>query len=395
MLGDGLAGSAAAACVTHPDGTTQIRTLELTDCGAEAAWLRVEASGICGTDVALAAGGLSFPAVLGHHVVGRIADIGVSASARWGVRPGDLVAVEEYLPCWSCEACRSGLYRLCPSTDLWGSGRRIGLVPMDEEPHLWGGNAQYMYLPPNAVVHRLPDDIPVALAAWTQPLANAVDWLQRVGRLQAGDTVVVLGPGYHGLAAVAVAREFGAGRVLVGGTPHDETRLQLAQQLGAETFDATSEAIVDEVRELAGGQLAHLVLDVGGSDPGSVTTGLGLLRPQGRLVVAGIKSPPLAALDTSALVRSMQTITGVRGRNPESVSRSIDLMHKGGAGLAAVPTHVTALTEVGEMLRRLHTGDGPATPHVVVRPWSTAARECSDQGATTERGNHEQAPPLL
>jgi threonine dehydrogenase-like Zn-dependent dehydrogenase len=129
------------------------------------------------------------------------------------------------------------------------------------------------------------------------------------------------------------------------------------------------------VRDLTGGGMADLVVDVSSGGPETVATAVSLLRPLGRLVVAGIKTPSLADVDTALLVRGMLTVSGVRGRDPESVARSIDLLARGGAGLTNVPTYHVPLDGVGEMLARLASGRGPQTPHVVVRPWLHATNE--------------------
>ncbi|MFH5823202.1 zinc-binding dehydrogenase [Georgenia sp. AZ-5] len=362
--------ASARASVTHPDGSTEVVSFPLVDCGDDGAWLRVEASGICGTDVGLAGGKLTAPTVLGHHAVGQIADIGPAAAKRWGLQVGDAVAVEEYLPCWECETCRTGRYRLCPKTDLYTGGRRIGLVPASEEPHLWGGNAEYLFLPANAVVHRLPSDLPMGLASWTQPVANAIDWVSRVGRLTPGERVVILGPGYHGLAAAVVARQLGAGSVLIGGLPRHEARLALAERLGATAFNTSSANLAGEVFDLTDGAMADVVLDTVGGGPESLTAAFELLRQGGRLVVAGAKKPARAAIDTEALLRGMTTVSGVRGRDPESVTRSIEMLADPSAGFAEIPTENVPLEGVGEMLARLGSSRGPVTPHVDVRPWA-------------------------
>jgi threonine dehydrogenase-like Zn-dependent dehydrogenase len=370
------------ASVSLPGSRAELRTFELSDCGVDAGWLRVEASGICGTDVALAGTGLESPVILGHHVVGEVVDLGPLASRRWSVAVGDRVAVEEYLPCWSCDVCQAGRYRLCASTDLWGGGRRIGLVPVSEEPSLWGGNAQYMYLPANAVVHRLPTEVPAALAAWTLPLANAVDWVSRVGAAEPGETIVILGPGYHGLAAVAATRQVGECRVLVGGLSRDESRLRLAEKLGATTFDVSGEDVAEQVRGLTGGHMADLVIDITGAGPETLGTAVSLLRQAGRLVLGGIKNPSMATVDTGALVRGMHTVSGVRGRDPESVTSSIEILRSGGAGLSEIPSCEIPLPSVGEMLTRLAAGDGPDSPHVVVRPWLDTTDQADDRSET-------------
>lgn len=366
---DTVHGRSALASVTLPDRSAELRTFSLSSCGDDDGWLRVEASGICGTDVSLAAKGVDAPLILGHHVVGQVEAVGEHAATRWKLGAGDWVAVEEYLPCWSCARCRAGLYRLCPDTDLWRGGQRVGLVPVDESPALWGGNAQYLYLPPNAVVHRLPAEVPRDLAVWTLPLANAIDWVRRVGGAVAGENVVLLGPGHHGLAAVAAAKEAMAGRVVVGGTARDGSRLRLAEKLGAATFDASAPDAVERVCDLTAGGMADLVVDTVGAGPETLELATRLLAPTGRLVVAGIKDPPFASLDTAALVRGMHTVSGVRGRDPQSVHAAIHLLARGGGDLGEVPMCEVPLQDVGDTLAQLADGAGPDTPHVVVRPW--------------------------
>ena len=248
---------------------------------------------------------------------------------------------------------------------------RIGLVGAEQWPGLWGGNAQYLYLPPNAVLHRIPDDLPPGLAVWALPLANALDWVLGAGRLVAGETIVIIGPGYHGIAAAAVARHAGARHTVVCGLPRDRARLRLAAALGATTLELGDDDLAEAVADLTGASGADVVLDLAASRPETLGDGVRLLRQGGRLVLAGPKAPAVADIDTSALVRLTAGVIGVRGRSPERVRESIRLLHGGGLGLAGVPTEEVPLPEVGPMLTRLAAGEGPDTPHVVVRPWLT------------------------
>jgi threonine dehydrogenase-like Zn-dependent dehydrogenase len=359
----------ARASVALSGGGTSVRRLPVPDPGPDGGWLRVQASGICGTDVDLYRAGLAAPTVLGHHVHGEVVALGEAAASRWGRSVGDRVVVEEYLPCGRCPSCLAGRYRLCPRTDMWGEGRRVGLVPVDEAPGLWGGNAELMYLPAEAVLHPLPATLDDALAAWVLPFANALDWVLGAGALQPGERLVVLGPGHHGLAAVAAARYGGAGEVVVCGLASDRSRLELAAALGAATLQSHGRDWPERLAALTGGPLADVVLDVTGVQAGSVPAGLALLAPGGRLLLAGGRRSATTALDTSELTRLTATVRGVRGRAPERVRQSIDLLAAGVGGLDHVPTEDLPLDEVGPMLERLARGTGPATPHVVVRPW--------------------------
>lgn len=357
----------ALASVALPGGDAETRRFPTPACDAGTGWLRVEASGICGTDVALSST-ISAPTILGHHVVGEIAELGPAAASSWGVAVGDHVVLEEYLPCGRCTSCREGHYRLCPTTDLWRGGRRVGLVPVEESPSLWGGNAEYVYLSENTVMHALPASLDPEVASWTLPLANALDWVQDAGGLRAGETVVIIGPGYHGLAAVEAAVQGNAGMVIVCGRTEDRQRLALAEKQGAVVVDVSTVDVAAAIADMTDGGMADLVLDTAGSGPATLSLAASLVGRFGRLVVAGAKSPSEASIDTARLVRDLLTVRGVRGRSPDNVRRSIDLLSVGASTLGHVPTHAIGLSDVGPMLRRLSEGKGPDTPHVVVRP---------------------------
>jgi threonine dehydrogenase-like Zn-dependent dehydrogenase len=356
----------ARACVALPGPVSELRTFPVRPAGPDEGWLRVAASGICGTDVSLYARGVPAPTVLGHHVVGEIATVGPRAAERWGVRPGDRVALEEYLPCGHCPACRTGRYRLCPQTDLWDGGRRIGTVPVAEEPGLFGGNAEYLFLPGNAVLHPLPSGLPEELAVWVLPYANAIDWTSGAGRLRRGETVVVLGPGYHGLAVAAAALHGGAGAVVVTGLGRDTERLSIAAALGA--IPVIADVPDDAVRRALGGAPADLIVDTTGADPGVVGPAMGLLAPGGRLVLATPKNPAGLPVDSTLMIRRCLSISAVRGRSPAAVAAAVASLAEGSSRLDRVPTVEVALDGAGDMLARLSAGTGPASPHVVVRP---------------------------
>ncbi|MBP2370671.1 alcohol dehydrogenase catalytic domain-containing protein [Pseudonocardia parietis] len=352
----------ARASVALPSGGCEVRELPVPAPDPDTGWLRVAASGICGTDVALQARGVPGPTVLGHHAVGAVAAVGEAAARRWDVGQRDRVVIEEYLPCGSCSTCRTGPYRLCPQTDIWGGGRRIGTVPVTEAPGLFGGNAEYLHLPANAVLHRLPDTLDDELATWVLPYANALDWTLGAGRLRSGETVIVLGPGYHGLAVAAAALAGGAERVVVTGLPRDAERLSIAEALGAVP------AVTDDTPRLAS-ERPDLVVDTTGGAPEVVGPAMELLGHGGRFILTSPKSPAAVPVDTAHMIRRGLSVQGVRGRSPEAVRAAIAALATGESRLARIPVAVTSLDGVGDMLARLAVGDGPRSPHVVVRPY--------------------------
>jgi threonine dehydrogenase-like Zn-dependent dehydrogenase len=359
------------ASVALPGVRSELRSFPLPAAGPDTGWLEVAASGICGTDVGLYARGVAAPVILGHHVVGRIAGLGEQAAQRWGVQPGDRVVLEEYLPCGQCEHCSLGRYRLCPDTDIWGGGRRIGTVPVSQPPGLFGGNAEYLFLPANAVAHRLPPTLSEDLAAWVLPYANAIDWLTGAGALRPGEIAVVLGPGYHGLALVAAANWAGAGTVIAAGLARDAERLAMAEALGARPVVVDGPADLETaVRAATGGRGADVVVDAVGADPSVVSAASALLRHGGRLVLTSPKKPVETAVDTALMVRNALTVRAVRGRPPSAIAEAMASLAEGSSRLEQVPTVWVGLDGVGDMLARLASGHGPESPHVVVRPTS-------------------------
>ncbi|MGW5382438.1 zinc-binding dehydrogenase [Nocardia sp. NPDC003963] len=364
------------AAVSDGRGGTAVRTQVLSD---RVSRLRVESSAVCGTDVTLHAGGLKKPAVLGHHTIGRIEYLTEADAAALGVTIGTRVAVEEYVGCGCCADCRAGRYRLCPSVDLWTGGERVGMIPADRRSGLHGGNAEYLELTAHHALHPLPEHLTVDEAAWTLPLANAVDWTLDAGGVGTGATAVVIGPGYHGLACVAAAAAGGAESVTVLGLPSDTARLEMARGLGAHP-EISDDTVVERVLDRAG--RADAVIDTIGS-PETVATALRLLGRFGVLVLGGLGGGA-AALDPSVIVRNLLTVRGVRGRSPEAVRRAIGLLDSRGTRLETIESHHVPLELVGPTLRAMGSHTGPATPHVVVSPWLSS-------GATTRSSSEATA----
>src|SRR5687768_658620 len=133
-MGSRPAGEAAAVVLEAPR-TLAVRSMPLPEVAEDDALLRIEACGLCGTDHEQYTGQLApgFAFVPGHESVGTIERIGPAAAARWGVAPGQRVAVEVFQSCRECEACAAGEYRRCA-----GHGLRdmYGFIPVDREPGL-------------------------------------------------------------------------------------------------------------------------------------------------------------------------------------------------------------------------------------------------------------------
>lgn len=277
--------------VVFPEaGAIEVTSIEVPPPSPSDLAMRVRRVGICATDLHLLDGhiGDPFPLVPGHEFVGEVAAIGVEAAATRGLAVGDRIAVEMLLPCGTCPRCLEGRYNICEQDDPTagpGRGREYGVnIPRTHGPGLWGGYADYLWVPPRAIVHHLPKDLAWDVAALVEPLAVAFRAVHR-GRVTAGDTVVVIGPGPVGLLTAAAAELSGAARVVMVGTR--ASRLTLSTRFGADTtIDSSATPDVPRAVTVALGRLADVVIEVAGV-PAAQSQAVSLVRRGGRVVLAG------------------------------------------------------------------------------------------------------------
>src|SRR3979490_1720626 len=258
-----MAETVVAAVQVAPEAT-EIREFPLPDIAPDAALLKVEAAGVCGSDV----GGYKrmgpAPRILGHENVGIIARAGAAFARRWGVKEGDRVAIEEDLSCGHCELCLRGEFRHCAAADMHSNpaALRYGHTPITTPPALWGGYSQYLYMPPSTVPHRMPAHVPDDQSAMALPLGNGVQWAVVEAQTGPGRSLVVMGPGQQGLGAVMAAKAAGADLVILTGLARDARRLEVGCQLGADfTIQADQEDVSQRVREITAGTGVDAVVD--------------------------------------------------------------------------------------------------------------------------------------
>ncbi len=361
-----------AAVATEPL-RTELRTFPLPEIGPEEGLLRVEACGICGTDweyYTRKRGARLGPMILGHEIVGTVLAVGEEAARRWNVRPGDRVAVEEFLPCGQCAFCSTGRPALCDATDSRSDRPflRYGATPISVPPALWGGFSEVLYLHPKALVHRLPPGLSPDLATLFVPVSNGLRWVRRDGGLEPGGTVVVIGPGAHGLGCVAAAVEAGAGLVFAVGRSFGP-RLEAAQALGARILESERTDVVEAVRDATGGKMADLVIDLAPGDAASLQMALALAKKGGVVLFAATKHGPAAAeAFAEPIVRKGLTVKGVRGRDYEAVEEALALLASGRYPFARLRTHQFPLEETDRALRVHGERLDPSVIHVAVVP---------------------------
>jgi threonine dehydrogenase-like Zn-dependent dehydrogenase len=329
----------------------EIPVPEITD---DSALLRVEACGICGTDVEQLAGLIParFPLIPGHEPVGTIDRIGPRAAERWGLTVGDRVAVENYMPCAHCTACLEGHYPRCQSR---AGNFGYGHIPLAHPPGIWGAFSEYMHLDPNSVLHPLRADVPAGVATLFNPLGAGYRWAVEVGNVRPGDTVVVLGAGQRGLAAVIAARAAGAERIIVTGLAIDAHKLALAKQLGADdVIDVEADNAPNRVFELTEGSSADVVLEVASSATGPVVDAVHCAKAGGTVVLAGVKGlKPIPDFVSDFIVIKEITVKGVFAVTNRAYRWAVRTIERGDLPLAALHTHDFALADTGRAIRTL------------------------------------------
>ena len=361
------------AAVAVAPGHTEVRELAVPPPDAASGVLRVAVTGVCGSDwgyyqnLPRARG----PLILGHETVGHVEALGSLAAQRWGVKEGDLVALEEYLPCGHCEHCRSGEFRLCDATDWRLGGLRYGATALSVAPGLWGGFAERQHLHLSTVFHRVPPGVSPRHAALALPLSNGIEWTYLQGRAGPGQTVVIQGPGQQGLACVVAAREAGAERIIVTGLSNatDRRRLALAAEFGAHhTIDIDEHDLLETVAEITGGRMADLVIDCASGGTASVTSAMQLARKRGRVILGAQKKQPVAAFDSDRIVANFLTVKGMRGHSYAAVELALQLIAADRCNVTAMSTHTFGLGETDLALRSL-VGDGvEGVIHMTIDP---------------------------
>jgi threonine dehydrogenase-like Zn-dependent dehydrogenase len=378
-----MGGHVSAAVRTGPS-RTELRDFPMPDVSEDGALLEMEVAGICGTDVKMyQAPRITAPVIMGHENVGVIAKAGTQFKERKGVEEGDRVFVEHYLPCFKCEWCHLGEYRHCWATD-WRynpEALRYGYTSAERAPHLWGGFAQYMYLPWNAVIHKVPDSVTSELAGIVTPLSNGIEWALFDCHVGFNSTVLIQGPGQQGLSQVVACKQAGASLIIVTGTGKDAARMDVAKTLGADVvIDVEQEDPLERTREITGGKGVDVVLDcTAGAGTAPILLGVeALKRKAGTLLIQG-EMREFPGFPIGLITEKAITIKSARGHSFKACELALEQLASRRFPLDLLTTHTFGLDRVDLAIRSVG-GEGEAgVIHVSLLPWQ--------EGAVTAEGS--------
>ena len=195
--------------------------------------IRIKACGVCGTDHSLYTGGFptNYPVVIGHEFAGEVVAIGNDVKT---LKVGDRVTVDPNRVCRRCEYCRMGKEHLCLNLSSMGV-------------HIDGADAEYCVMV-ESNVYNIPDSLSYEAAAFTEPLACAVHGLE-MGRVQQGDTVLILGAGGMGNLLTQLCALAGAARVIVSEPIAYRRKIALANG-ATHVVDPLNQDVDKELRKL-------------------------------------------------------------------------------------------------------------------------------------------------
>jgi len=293
--------------------------------------VRVEACGICGSDVMEWYRLDRAPLVLGHEIGGQVVAVGEGV-VRY--KEGDRVTAAHHVPCNTCHYCLSGHHTVCDTL------RRTNFDP--------GGLTEYVRLPAINVdrgVFLLPDEVSYQEATLVEPLACVVR-AQRVAKVQLGQSLLVIGSGVAGLLHIQLARISGVGRIIA--TDINDYRLEAARRFGADFAFQAGKDLPDRLRQINQGRLADRVMVCTGAQS-ALRQALQCVERDGTVLFfaptdAGITVP--ISINELFWRNEITLITSYAG-SPADYAAAVELVRDHRALMREMITHSFSLAETG------------------------------------------------
>lgn len=284
------------ALVVYGKGDYRLETsYPVPDCGPDEILVKTEGCGVCTSDVKCQHGAARYwgseteaawvrtPFIPGHEFLGRVVKTGQRVT-EFAV--GDRVTADQIVPCGQCRYCKSGRYWMCQPHNIFGFQTENN-----------GGMAEYVRYPKNAVLHKVPQDMPLSQALLIEPFACAKHCIDRA-QLGSEDVVVISGAGTLGLGMITYARSRNPGKLVV--LDLLDARLEKARAFGADlTWNPGREDVYALIADLTEGYGCDTYIECSGH-PASVAQGLKMIRKLGRFVEFSVFGEP-ATVDWSTI----------------------------------------------------------------------------------------------
>lgn len=318
--------------------------------------VKIHTCGICGTDLKkIHSGSHSAPRIFGHEMSGTVAQVGEGVT-RFSL--GDRVMVFHHIPCGECYYCRAKVFAQCPVYKKVGAG--AGFEPSG------GGFAEFIRVSDWIVrkgVVKVPDHVSFEQASFIEPMNTCLKGVQSL-RLQAGETVFVMGQGPIGIMLAALCRRAGARVIASDLYPQ---RLTISKHFGiTDTIDASAKNVVETVHALTEGRGADAVIvAVGGN--GLIRPAMDAVRPGGRVMLFAQTARSEAAIDPAAICVDEKTLLGSYSASVDIQDETVELVFNGGLDLESLITHRFSLSEAVEAIH-LASNPKPDSMKIVIQP---------------------------
>ncbi|XP_039275521.1 sorbitol dehydrogenase-like isoform X2 [Nilaparvata lugens] len=309
--------------------------------------IKMACVGICGSDVHYLVHGriadyvVDSPMIIGHEASGTVVKTGKDVS---NLKEGDRVAIEPGVSCRKCRICKEGRYNLC-------AGMRFCATPP------YDGNLCRYYAHAADFCYKIPDSVSFEEAALIEPLSVGMHACRR-GKLQIGDTVLVIGAGPIGLVTLICAKAMGARRVII--TDLLDFKLEVAKELGADHTllvkpSDDEKEVTKKIQEILEGNLPDITIDCSGFES-TIKLGLQATRNGGTLVLVGMGAQEVKLPLLAAMCREVDIKGVFRYANDYPVVLS--MISSGKLNLKKLITHKFNLEETLEAFNTARTGKG-------------------------------------
>jgi S-(hydroxymethyl)glutathione dehydrogenase/alcohol dehydrogenase len=347
-----------AAVVREPGGPVRIEEIDLPAPGPGQVRVRLAAAGVCHSDLSLARGTFAhaMPAVLGHEGAGQVVAVGDDVT---GLAPGDRVVLNWAPPCRDCWWCTHGEPWLCErSAQAWQRPYARLADGTDAYPGLGTAAFAAETVVGAGACLPLPPDVPLVEAALLGcAVLTGVGAVRNAARVRAGESVVVIGLGGVGLAAVQGARLAGAAPIIA--VEPVAGKAELARRLGATEVLEPGAGLGRRVRGLTGGRGADHAIECVGR-PETIRAAWSVTRRGGRATVVGLgAATDQVSFNALEIGHFARTLAGCFYGNADpatDVPRLLDDWRAGRLDLAALVAERVPLAEVAAALDRLGTG---------------------------------------